>query len=98
MCRVPGCNSNPEGEISLSYIDWHVMDYYSPTFSKLYTSYQIKQLKWKFLTSGLKWILSSSACLLGPEMGVKTVCTFKIERKTRFIDYFSFQRTETKCN
>ena len=28
-----------------------------------------------FLTSGLKYILSSSTCLSGLEMGVNTVCT-----------------------
>ena len=31
--HVPGWNSNPEGEISLSFTDWLMMDYFSPTFS-----------------------------------------------------------------
>ena len=31
-CRVPGWNSYPEDEISLSYIDWLMMESFSPTF------------------------------------------------------------------
>ena len=27
-------------------------------------------------------------CLLGLEIGVNTVCTFKRDRKTQFVDYF----------
>ena len=31
---LPGWNFNPEGEIYLSYMDWLMMDYLSPTFSE----------------------------------------------------------------
>ena len=34
-CPVPVRNSDPEVEISLSYMDWLMMDYFSPTFSEL---------------------------------------------------------------
>ena len=31
----PGRNSKPESEMDLSYMDWLMMDYFSPTFSEL---------------------------------------------------------------
>ena len=31
----PWLNSNPEGEIHLSYMDWLMLVYFSPTFSEL---------------------------------------------------------------
>ena len=31
-CRVPGWNSDPEGEIYLSYMDWLMMDYFFSQF------------------------------------------------------------------
>ena len=31
----PGRNFDPSGEISLYYMDWLMMDYFSPTFSEL---------------------------------------------------------------
>ena len=30
-----GLESNPEGEIYLTFMDWLMMDYFSPTFSEL---------------------------------------------------------------
>ena len=30
--RVPDINSDPEGEIYLSFMDWLMMDYFSPNF------------------------------------------------------------------
>ena len=45
--------------------------------------------KLNFLTSGLKWILSSSACLSGLAMGVNIVCTWKIEGKHDLLTTFS---------
>ena len=57
-----------------------MMDYFSPTFSEFKTSNQIQQLKLK--------ILSSSACLLGSEMGVNSVCTLKIDGKDDLLIFF----------
>ena len=34
-CQVPCKNSNPKGEISLSYMNWLMMDYISSTFSDI---------------------------------------------------------------
>ena len=40
----PWLNSNPEGEISLSYMDSLMMDCFSPTFHKFFLS-KLKQSK-----------------------------------------------------
>ena len=46
-----------------------------------------------FLTSGLKKILSSSACLSRLEMGLNTVCTVEIDGNTIcLLHVFLFQR------
>ena len=41
--------------------------------------------------SGLKYILSSSACLSGLEMGGNTVCTLKIDGKHDLLSIFSYK-------
>ena len=50
-----------------------------------------------FLTSGLKYILSSSEYLSGLEMCVKAVCTLVIDGKHILLTCFS-KRTKTNCN
>ena len=73
--------------------------FFSASFSEFKTSNHIKLLCKNFNFITLYENLNSSSCLSGLELGVKTVCTVKIDGKqTRFVDYFIFQRAKTKCS
>ena len=43
LCGVPGWNSDPKGEISLSYMNWLMMDYFFLTFPVILTGYIIPE-------------------------------------------------------
>ena len=74
----PWFNSDPEGEISLSYMDRPMMDCFSPTFSRLLCQ-NIKNVQnrenFNFLLVGFTLFLSSRLFLSGIQMGVNIVCT-----------------------
>ena len=74
----PWLNSDPEGEISLSYMDRLMMDCFSPTFRRFF----VRTLKtlykteiFNFLLVGFILFLSSRVFLSGIEIGVNIVCT-----------------------
>ena len=80
----PWLNSDPSGEISLSYIDRLMMDRFSPTFWRFFC--QNIKTHWKpeisnFLLVGFTLFLSSWVFLSGIKMGVNIVCALLLPGK-----------------
>ena len=68
----PWLNSNPEGEISLFYIDRLMIDCFSPTFPSFFLlelKTSKKRENFNFLLVGFILVLSSGLFLSGIEMG-----------------------------
>ena len=78
----PWFNSNPEGEISLSYMDRLMMDRFSPTFQRFLSEHKkVKNREnFTFLLVRFTLFLSSWLFLSGIQMGVNVVCTLLLTR------------------
>ena len=63
----PWLNSDPEGEISLSYMDRLMMDWFSQNIKT--------KKKFNFLLNGFTTFLSLQVFLSGIKMGGNIVCT-----------------------
>ena len=78
----PWLNSDPEGEISLSYMDRLMMDRFSPTFPRFFSEHKtVKNPEnFNFLLVGFTLFLSSWLFLSGIQMGANKVCTLLLTR------------------